>query len=113
MLLYARTWPVAFPPASLPAFETFGIEHEITVSYLFALFSNLSPFSSFGTLAFLEFDLTDGFMEELVRFASNGKGTYHLDLVGPGRLVNPNGNLPSSVSLDAQFVRASQWLISR
>ena len=92
---------VAFPPSSLPALETLVIENEIALSYrLSTLFSTPSSSPSLTTLAFLDCDPTDSFMEELARFASNRKNTAsaRLDRV---TIVNSNGTFPSDTSVDA------------
>lgn len=93
--------PIAFPPSSFPALETFGVESEVTVSHLFsALFSNPSSCPSLKTLAFLDCHVDDGFMEELTRFSSNRKRTTSARLHRVV-IVDSKGILPRFASIDA------------
>ena len=84
-----------------PALETLAVECETSISYLLsALVSKPSSSPSLKTLAFLNCDLSDQFMEELTRFASNRKNTtsarlYHVVIVDSG------GKFPSAASIDA------------
>ena len=62
-----------FHPSSFPALETLTIEYNPDISRLFpALFQN-SSFPSLNPLGFLDCDVTNGFVEELTRFASDRK----------------------------------------
>ena len=72
---------VVFHPSSFPALETLIIESNPDISHLFsALFPNSSSFPSLNTLGFLDCDVTDEFMEELTRFASDRKDTTSVRL---------------------------------
>jgi hypothetical protein len=93
--------PLMFHPPSLPSIEAFAVNCETNVSYLlFELFSN--PFScpSLKTLAFLDCDISEDFVEELGRFVSNrmATGAARLDRVV---IVHSKGKLPSAVSVAA------------
>ena len=91
---------MAFPPSSLPALETFIIEYEFTTSHLFSeLFLNPSSSPSLNTLAFLNCYLDEGFMDELVRFASNRKNTTSARLHRVV-IVNSRGILPRFALLE-------------
>jgi len=93
--------PIVFPPSFLPVLETLAIEREPTVSHLLsALFSNPSSSPSLNTLAFLNCNLDEAFMEALTRFASKRKNTasawLHRIVI-----VNSKGNLPRVALIDA------------
>ena len=64
-------------PSSFLALEALAIKWAVTdVSRIFStLFPNPSFFPSLRTLGFLDCNINEGFMEELVRFASDRKGT--------------------------------------
>jgi len=92
---------IEFPPSSLPVLEVLIIEHELKTSHLLsALFSDPSSFPLFKTLAFLDCDLTDGFIEDLARFACNRKNTTSAWLYRVV-IVSSNRNFPSVTSIDA------------
>ena len=61
--------------SSLPALETFSIDRNVDLSHLSVLLSNPSASPSLKTLGFQGCVLTEGFMEELTRFASDRKNT--------------------------------------
>jgi len=101
---WARIWP---PPdskvfhhlSSFPALETFTIGYDTDMSLLLSpLLSTLSASPSLKTLAFLNCEISEDFMEELVRFASDRKNTtsawLHRILI-----VHQNGKLPSASSI--------------
>ena len=97
--LAVLTNPTTFP-SSLPALETFTLEYGFSVSRLFSsLFSNPSSSPSLKTLAFLDCDLDDDFMEKLTRFASNRKKTTSAWLHRVV-IVDSRGGLPSVVLID-------------
>jgi hypothetical protein len=85
-----NTNPPIFHPPPFPALETLAIRCKSSPSHLLStLFSNPSSSPSLKTLAFLNCDLSDGFMEELVGFALNRKGTtaawlHHVVIVDSG-----------------------------
>ena len=93
--------PSTLPLSFFPALETLAVECETSTPYLlFSLLSKPSSSPSLKTLAFLDCDLSDQFMEELTRFASNRKNTtsarlYHVVIVDSG------GKFPSAASIDA------------
>ena len=91
--------PIAFHPSSFPALETLGIECDINISYvLSALLSNPPSSPSLRTLAFLDCDISEDFMEELTQFASDRKSTasawLHRVLI-----VHRDGKFPSADSV--------------
>jgi len=69
--------PVVFYPSSFPALETLTIERNTDLSHLFCALLNpsLSPSPSLETLEFRDCILTEEFMEELTRFASDRRNT--------------------------------------
>ena len=87
-----------FSSSSLPALETFVVEHEVTLSHLFELFSDSPPPSS-KTLAFLDCRLDEGFMDELARFAYNRKNAT-LARLNRVVIIDSSGILPGFTSLD-------------
>jgi len=92
---------MVFLPSPLPALEVLIVEHEPNpVRLLSALLSAPPSFPSFKTLAFLNCNLTDGFMEELARFARNRKNTASAWLYRVV-IVSSSGNFPSVASIDA------------
>ena len=93
--------PTVFHPSSLSALETLAVNCETSVSHLFStLFSNPSSSPSLKTLAFLDCNLTEDFMEELMKFALNRKGTTSARLHRVV-IVNSKGKLPTITSVDA------------
>jgi hypothetical protein len=90
-----------FPSSFFPALETLAIKCETNISHLLStVFSNPSFSRSLKTLAFLNCVITEDFMGELTRFASNRKSTtsawlHHVVI------VNSRGNLPNVTSIDA------------
>ena len=67
---------VVFHPSSFPALEALAIKCHTDISHLFsALFPNPSLFPSLKTLGFSNYVITEQFVEELVRFASDRKDT--------------------------------------
>ena len=90
---------------SLPALETLAIECDMECDSdlsdaLSPLMSNASDHPSLKTLAFLNCVITDEFMKELTRFASNRKNTA---LAGLHRvvIVHTDGMFPSAASIRA------------
>ena len=90
------------PISSLfPTAEAFAFAGGTQMSDLLStLFSNPSSPPSLKTLAFLDCDLSEGFMEELTRFASNRKNTTSAWLFRV-LIVDSKGNLPSTASIEA------------
>ena len=67
---------LVFDPSLFPALETFAINCETSISHLLStLFSNPSFPPALKTLAFLDCNLSEDFMEALTGFASNRKIT--------------------------------------
>jgi hypothetical protein len=96
----SRVKPFVFPPLSLPALETFSIEHEINASYLLSrLFSAPSSYPSLKILAFLNCDLDDAFMAKLTRFCDNRRNTTSARLYRVV-IVDSKGNIPNVCSID-------------
>jgi len=80
-----------FPPSSFPALEALAIEHEFRTQILLsALLSDPSTSPSLKTIAFLDCELDDGFLEALTQYASNRKNATSASL----HRVNSGGNLP-------------------
>jgi hypothetical protein len=93
--------PVVFRPSSFPALETLAIECDINISYaLSALLSNPSSSPSLKTLAFLNCDLSEDFMEELTRFASDRKNITTSAWLHRVLIVQRDGRFPSVDSVD-------------
>jgi len=92
--------PTVFHPSFLPALETLALNCETSVSHFFSiLFSNPSSSPSLKTLAFLDCNLTEDFMEELTEFASNRKNTASARLHRVV-IINPKGKFPSIASIE-------------
>ena len=95
-----RLWtPVLFPPSLFPALAALAIKRDIDISNtLSILFSTPASSPSLRTLAFLDCVITEEFMEELTRFASNHKNTswtwLHRVVI-----VHLEGELPSEASI--------------
>ena len=93
--------PTVFRPSLFPALETLAVSCDTDVSYLFfTMFSSLSSSPSLKTLAFLDCNLTEDFLEELRQFASDRKSTASAQLYRVV-IVNSKGELPSVSSIDA------------
>ena len=93
--------PVALPPPTLPALETLIIKCEATLSRHFsALFSNPCSSPSLKVLAFLDCNLSGGFMGELMRFSVNRKNTTSAWLHRVV-IVNSRGILPNFALIEA------------
>jgi len=93
--------PLVIRPSFFPALETLAVDYGANMScLLFALFSNPSSSPSLKTLAFLDCNLTDGFLEELARFASGRKNTPSAPLHRVV-IVDSEGNRPGIASVDA------------
>jgi len=87
--------PIVFHPPSFPALEALTIECNAHASYILsALLLNLSSSPSLKTLAFLDCDLSKDFMEGLIRFASDRKGTTSA-LLRYVLIVDSDGSFPS------------------
>ena len=83
-----------------PSLETLAIECETRISYLPTLSSNPSSPPSLTTLAFLNCDLSEDFMEELTQFASDRKNTTSARLHRV-IIVDSDGKFPSPASINA------------
>ena len=67
---------VAFHPSPFPALEALAIKSHANLSHIFStFFPNPSHFPSLKTLGFSNYVITEQFVEELVRFASDRKNT--------------------------------------
>ena len=100
---------VPLHPPSLPALEALTVQSRTHTSRLFStLFPNPSLFPSLKTLGFLDCDLSEGFMKELARFASDRKRTasawLHRVLI-----IHQDGKFPSGASIRA--LRASVAIV--
>ena len=91
--------PIVFHPSSFPALEALTLECDAHSLYVLStLLSNPSSSPSLKTLAFLDCDLSEDFMDELIRFASERKGTtstwlHHV------LIVHQDGKFPSADSV--------------
>jgi len=104
-LIHRRSWktphlsPMTHHLSFFPSLETLAVECETSIPQLSTLLSNPSSPPSLTTLAFLNCNLSDRFMEELTRFASDRKNTasarlHHVVIVDSG------GKFPSAASID-------------
>ena len=90
---------MVFHPSHFPALETLTVWRDTDVSLLLsALFPDPSFFPSLKSLKFTDCSLTEKFMEELTRFASDRKNTtsawlHHVVITGKG------GDLPTAASV--------------
>ena len=92
--------PEVFPPFPFPALETLIVEHEPALSQLFSILFH-KPFASpsLKSLAFLDCDIDESFMDELIRFSSRRKKTKSAWLYRVV-IVNSKGTLPRFASID-------------
>ena len=91
--------PIVFDQSSFPALEILAVDCETSISLLLsALFSNPSSPPSLKTLAFLNCDLDEVFMEKLARYASERKGTSSARL-HQVVIVNSDGVFPDIASI--------------
>jgi len=95
------TFGAEFYISFFPALEIFATDYEEQLCYsLPTLFSDPSFPPSLKTLAFLNCDLSGGFMEELTRFASGRRNTTSA-LLRRVVIIDSKGNLPSVASINA------------
>ena len=91
---------VGFPLPSLPALETLTIQtYAGVLDVLSDLLSNPSSSPSLKTLAFLNCHLSEDFMEELTRFASNRKNISTSAWLHRVLIVHWDGRFPSTGSI--------------
>lgn len=91
--------PRIFHLSPFPALETLAIEHDTNASTtLSALLSTPASSPSLKTLAFLNCNLSEDFMKELARFASNRKNTVSASLHRVV-IVHPGAKFPSASSI--------------
>jgi len=83
-----------------PSLHTLAIECKTGIPYLPTLSSDPSSPPSLTTLAFLNCDLSEDFMEELTQFASDRKNTSSARLHRVV-IVDSGGKFPSDASIDA------------
>lgn len=91
---------LVFDPSFFPALETLAVHCDSCAPHLFStLFSNPSFPPRLKTLAFLDCDLTEVFISELTRFASNREKSTsaRLDRIV---IINSEGILPSVVLIN-------------
>ena len=92
---------IMFNPSLFPALKMLAVSCETDPSHFFStVFSNPSSSPSLKTLAFLDCNLTEDFIEELKQFASGRKNTTSAWLHRVA-IVNSNGKHPSVSSIDA------------
>ena len=90
---------LAFHPSSFPALEALSIEYDAGLSRLLsALLSNPSASPSLNTIAFLVCLITECFMEELTRFASDRKNTTSARLHRVA-IIDQDGDFPTAASI--------------
>ena len=91
--------PVIFDQSFFPAIEVLAIDCGTSVSFLLSsLFSKPSTLPSLRTLAFLNCNIDEGFMEELVRYASKRKDTTSAPL-HQVVILNSDGVFPKIASI--------------
>ena len=91
--------PVVFDQSFFPALKNLAIDCGTSVSHLLsALFLNPSSPLSLETLAFLDCDLDEDFMEKLTRYASDRKGTTSSQL-HQVVIIDSSGAFPSVASI--------------
>jgi len=88
-----------FHPSTFPALEALSVEYDADLSGLLStLLSNPSASPSLNTLAFLDCFITESFMEDLTRFASDRKSTTSAWLHRVV-IINQDGDFPSAPSI--------------
>ena len=91
--------PLVFDQSFFPALEMLTVDCDTNISYLLsALFSNPSSPPLLKTIAFIDCDLTEDFMEMLTRYASERKDTTSAPLQKV-IIAHPDGVFPSIASI--------------
>jgi len=96
----SRLSPMTHHLSFFPNLETLAIMRGTSIPHIFTLLSDPSSLPSLTTLAFLNCDLSEHFMEELTRFAHDRKNTTSAGLHRVG-IVDSGGKFPSVASIDA------------
>jgi len=95
-----RLSPITHYLSFFPSLKTLAVECETNTPYLSTLLSNPPSSPSLTTLAFFNCGLSESFMEELTRFASDRKNTTSSRLHRVV-IVDSGGKFPSAASIDA------------
>ena len=91
--------PLVFDQSPFPALEILAVNCETSVSHLLsALLSNPPSPPSLKTLAFMDCNITDDFMEELTQYASKRKDTMSAWL-HKVVIVHPDGVFPNTTAI--------------
>ena len=92
--------PPAFYPSHFPALETLTVDCNVDVlPVLSVLLSNSPPSPSLKTIGFLNCELSQGFMEELTRFASERQNIPTSTRLHRIQIVHSDGVFPSIASV--------------
>ena len=92
--------PPAFCPSHFPALETLTVDCNVDMlPVLSVLLSNSPPSPSLKTIGFLNCELSQGFMEELARFASERQNIPTSTRLHRVQIVHSDGVHPSIVSI--------------
>ena len=92
--------PPVFSPSYFPALKTLTIDCNVDVlSVLSVLLSNSPPSPSLKTIGFLNCNISEGFMEELTRFASQRQNIPTSTWLHRVQIVHGDGVFPSAPSV--------------
>ena len=92
--------PPVFSPSYFPALKTLTINCNVDVlSVLSVLLSNSPPSPSLKTIGFLNCNISEGFMEELTRFASQRQNIPTSTWLHRVQIVHGDGVFPSAPSV--------------
>ena len=91
--------PPVFCPSYFPTLETLTVGCTDVLGTLSALLSNSSPSPSLKTIGFLNCDLSEHFMEELTKFASERQNIPTSTWLHRVQIVRSDGVFPSVASI--------------
>ena len=99
-LSYYNETPIVFRPSYFPALETLAIKSngDLTVS-LSVLLQNPSSSPSLKTFAFLDCNLTEEFMEQLTKFASERQTSPTSTWLYRILIIHGDGKFPGAASV--------------
>ena len=91
--------PPVFYPSYFPALELLTVGYTDVLDTLSALLSNSPPSPSLKTIGFLDCDLSEDFMKELTRFASERQNIPPSTWLHRVQIIHSDGVFPSAASI--------------
>ena len=91
--------PILFYPSYFPALELLTVGYTDVLDTLSALLSNSPPSPSLKTIGFLDCDLSEDFMKELTRFASERQNIPPSTWLHRVQIIHSDGVFPSAASI--------------